>query len=68
MKPHAQPTPCQCRRCIQERGDTIAGYPVELVRMIVCQNCGNKRCPQANDHRNSCTKSNKPGQPGSAYQ
>lgn len=26
--------------------------------MIVCSNCGNKRCPQAKDHRYKCTGSN----------
>lgn len=36
--------------------------------MLVCQTCGNKRCPHANDHRNECTGSNEVGQPGSAYQ
>lgn len=35
--------------------------------MRVCATCGNKRCPHANDHRNQCTGSNEPGQPGSAY-
>ena len=35
--------------------------------MVVCATCGNKRCPHANDHRNECTGSNEPGQPGSAY-
>ena len=58
---------CQCRACIQKRGDTINGLPVEFSRMIVCEHCGNKRCPHANDHRNECTNSNEPGQPGSAY-
>ena len=33
----------------------------------VCPECGNKRCPHANDHRNACTGSNEPGQEGSAY-
>ena len=37
------------------------------VRMALCPDCGNKRCPKANDHRNACTNSNEPGQPGSAY-
>jgi hypothetical protein len=37
------------------------------MRMIVCPDCGNKRCPKGNDHRNACTGSNEPGQPGSAY-
>jgi hypothetical protein len=36
-------------------------------RMITCALCGNKRCPHATDHRNDCTRSNEPGQPGSAY-
>ncbi|EOV3098336.1 hypothetical protein ACUA1R_000134 [Enterobacter hormaechei] len=36
-------------------------------RFVVCPECGNKRCPHANDHRNACTGSNEPGQQGSAY-
>ncbi|CAB4172456.1 hypothetical protein UFOVP935_22 [uncultured Caudovirales phage] len=34
---------------------------------VKCLACGNKRCPHATDHRNACTNSNDPGQPGSAY-
>lgn len=43
--------------------------PVDLndMRFVVCPDCGNKRCPRANDHRNSCAGSNEPGQEGSAY-
>ena len=37
------------------------------MRMVLCPDCGNKRCPKATDHRNPCTGSNKPGQPGSSY-
>ena len=37
------------------------------IRMVLCPDCGNKRCPKANDHRNACTESNATGQPGSAY-
>ena len=37
------------------------------MRFVVCPDCGNKRCPRANDHRNVCTGSNEPGQIGSAY-
>lgn len=50
---------CWCRTC----------RPVVLndMRFVVCPDCGNKRCPRANDHRNACTGSNKPGQEGSAY-
>ncbi|HBY6349960.1 TPA: hypothetical protein MI400_14865 [Klebsiella pneumoniae] len=50
---------CWCRAC----------RPVTLndMRFVVCPDCGNKRCPRANDHRNACTGSNEPGQEGSAY-
>lgn len=43
--------------------------PVTLndMRFVVCPDCGNKRCPRANDHRNAYTGSNEPGQEGSAY-
>ncbi|EDS7120630.1 DUF551 domain-containing protein [Salmonella enterica subsp. enterica] len=50
---------CWCRTC----------RPVTMsdMRFVVCPDCGNKRCPHANDHRNACTGSNEPGQEGSAY-
>ncbi|MEQ0366914.1 hypothetical protein ABLV54_08660 [Klebsiella sp. JB_Kp042] len=50
---------CWCRTC----------RPVTLndMRFVVCPDCGNKRCPRANDHRNACTGSNEPGQEGSAH-
>ncbi|ECV1904216.1 hypothetical protein DYF80_13345 [Salmonella enterica subsp. enterica] len=50
---------CWCRTC----------RPVTMsdMRFVVCPDCGNKRCPHANDHRNACTGSNEPGQAGSAY-
>ncbi len=38
------------------------------MRFIVCPDCGNKRCPKANDHRNACTNSNDVGQPGSSWE
>lgn len=50
---------CWCRTC---RPITLRG-----MRFVVCPDCGNKRCPHANDHRNACTGSNEPGQEGSAY-
>ena len=50
---------CWCEAC---RPITI-----DDMRMVLCPTCGNKRCPKANDHRNECTGSNEPGQPGSAY-
>ncbi|WP_444655004.1 hypothetical protein [Citrobacter portucalensis] len=50
---------CWCRIC----------RPVTMsdMRFVVCPECGNKRCPHANDHRNACTGSNEPGQIGGAY-
>lgn len=57
----AQGGPCGCWRCHEGRGDRI-------MFMILCPDCGNKRCPRANDHDNECTGSNDPGQPGSAYE
>jgi hypothetical protein len=50
---------CWCHHCNE------AEY--RMTKMILCPRCGNKRCPHANDHRNACTGSNDPGQPGSAY-
>lgn len=35
--------------------------------MIVCTNCGNKRCPKSTLCSNECTKSNDVGQDGSRY-
>jgi hypothetical protein len=62
---------CGCRQCLRDREERVilfgVSVPVEATRMILCPKCGNKRCPQANDHRNACTGSNEPGQPGSAY-
>ena len=53
-----EPT-CWCLTC----------RPVTMtdMRFVVCPDCGNKRCPHANDHRHACTGSNEPGQEGSAY-
>lgn len=50
---------CWCRTC--------RSVVLNDMRFVVCPDCGNKRCPRANDHRNSCTGSNEPGQEGSAY-
>ena len=52
-------TKCWCHTC---RPVTFADS-----HFVVCPECGNKRCPHANDHRNACTGSNEPGQEGSAY-
>lgn len=53
---------CGCRHCHLERsGDVVVAH------MVLCPDCGNKRCPKANNHLNGCTSSNDTGQPGSAY-
>lgn len=63
-----KPKPCECRQCIREADKGLPFFESrEACRMILCVKCGNKRCPHANDHRNECTGSNDPGQPGSAY-
>lgn len=46
---------------------TCRPVTISDMRFVVCPECGNKRCPHANDHRNACTGSNEPGQAGSAY-
>lgn len=47
---------------------TCRPITVEDMRFVVCPDCGNKRCPKANDHRHDCTGSNEPGQKGSAWE
>ena len=50
---------CWCQTC----------RPITLddMRMVLCPECGNKRCPRATHHDNACTGSNEPGQPGSSW-
>lgn len=38
------------------------------MRFVVCPDCGNKRCPKANNHNNACTNSNDVGQKGSRWE
>jgi hypothetical protein len=54
-----------CHSCLV--GVTENGYPVTFQRMILCPDCGNKRCPKASNHRHQCTESNEPNQRGSIY-
>lgn len=35
--------------------------------MMLCVECGNKRCPKATNHDHACSGSNEPGQIGSVY-
>ena len=51
---------CWCTTC----------HPITMsdMRFVVCPDCGNKRCPKANDHRHACTGSNEVGQKGSSWE
>lgn len=69
---------CKCYNCCLSRDKEkfgndlpILGHPLgqpETFYFIVCEYCGNKRCPHGTDHRLTCTYSNEPGQKGSRYQ
>lgn len=67
---HRYVSPCQCHQCIKDGNLKIKGndWPLSVGMMILCPTCGNKRCPQANNHRNPCTNSNESGQQGSGYE
>lgn len=58
-----------CRHCedaaLSRPGTSLAERLAR--RMILCPECGNKRCPKATWHENACTGSNAPGQKGSDY-
>lgn len=58
---------CRCYRCLTESGETVGGFPITATTMVVCDACGNKRCPHATDHRFACTASNAVDQLGSRY-
>ena len=57
---------CWCYNCNLDR-KTEQGWPWVATHMILCPQCGNKRCPHSTDHNLACTNSNEPGQPGSRY-
>lgn len=57
---------CWCHDCNKDR--KVNGLPYTWQYMIVCPECGNKRCPRANNHEHACTNSNELGQKGSAYE
>lgn len=58
------PRNCWCLTC----------WPVNMIhdpssmRMALCPDCGNKRCPKANNCANACTGSNEVGQAGSSWE
>lgn len=62
---------CECLRCLRESTETVDMSKIvewfPRAKMILCGDCGNKRCPKASDHRMACTGSNEPGQVGSVY-
>ena len=62
---------CTCHRCHSGRmkliDDPIQRMLVNSI-FIVCETCGNKRCPKATDHELECTGSNEPGQVGSSFE
>ena len=46
---------CWRHTCNADR--RIYGLPYAFTRIIVCPDCGYRRCPKANDHRHDCTSS-----------
>lgn len=62
----ARHTGCRCAKCIANV--KLNGWPLSSQVMILCETCGNKRCPHATNHANECTGSNAVGQKGSSYQ
>lgn len=57
---------CWCHNC--NKDVFVNGIPFSATRMILCPECGNKRCPKATDHNLACTNSNEPGQKGSTWE
>jgi hypothetical protein len=66
-QPFADFLTTDCQRCDAVRRAKLPGLQGLSSRMIVCSECGNKRCPKASDHDLACTHSNDSGQPGSIY-
>ena len=61
------PGQCGCSRCRTDRNErhpSFPQFPIHAAMMILCESCGNKRCPHADDHRFLCTESNDDGQIG----
>lgn len=64
---------CECHKCILAKKLSVdipglGKVALSAAKMILCGECGNKRCPKASDHDLDCTDSNEPGQPGSVYE
>jgi len=59
---------CTCHRCENARMQHETVTEKIMCRpFIVCETCGNKRCPKATDCDLDCSCSNDPGQTGSIY-
>jgi hypothetical protein len=60
---------CWCLTCEEDDVTTFVQTTGRFasVGMVVCPECGNKRCPRATLHDLDCSGSNEPGQAGSAY-
>ena len=52
---------CQSCRSLELK-DEPTGFIA--LGMLLCNECGNKRCPKAQDHRYLCSNSNEPNQTG----
>lgn len=53
---------CRCRKCLSELPPDDNPIPHEGRVFVVCEVCGNKRCPHATYHGYVCTNSNEPMQ------
>lgn len=58
---------CGCHECGAKLAPWLDDLDAMQQGMILCPECGNKRCPMASDHEWECTGSNEPGQFGSRY-
>lgn len=56
-----------CHACVRAADIRRNGLRLDFAMLIVCPDCGNKRCPKASDHLNTCTGSNEPNQAGSVF-
>lgn len=57
-----------CHKCAEGKSHPqMPSLPLSSAMMIVCKECGYKRCPKASDHTLACTRNNAPNQPGSIY-
>lgn len=69
LKKSNDPDDCgKCQLCLGKyKHKDFPSLPITASLMVLCQVCGNKRCPKATDHHLDCTGSNEPGQEGSVY-